>query len=148
MQRVPTKTLDRLRAVDAQLRWVCDAMIPADPDGLMPSALTAGVPEVFLPRALALRDDWAESFFAALSRLPAQPPRDPLRAIRALEPMSYYIVGQLIAGAYLMNAEVRQELHYPGQQALHDAPDYDEIMAACERVQARGPVYIDSKDSR
>jgi len=148
MQRVPTSTLESLRAVDVQLRWVCAAMIPADPDGLMPSALAAGVPEVFLPRALALRDDWAPAFIAALASLPAQPPPDPLLAIRALDPMSYYIVGQLIAGAYFMNAEVRQALRYPGQQALHDAPDYDEIMAVCDRVQARGPVYIDIQDSR
>ncbi len=148
MQRVSSDILERLRAVDAQVRWVCDAMIPVDPDGLMPSARDAGVPEVFLPRALGLRDDWAPTFIAALAGLPAQPPLAPLLAIRALDPMSYYIVGQLIAGAYFMNAQVRQALRYPGQQALHDAPDYDEIMATCERVQARGPVYIGTKDAR
>lgn len=147
MQRHPTDLPDRLRSVDAQLRWVCDAMIPADPDGVMPSALDAGVPDVFIPRAMALRDDWAPLFIAALASLPAEPPPEPLLAIRALDPMSYYIVGQLVAGAYFMNAQVRQTLRYPGQQALHDAPDYDEIMAACERVQAHGPVYIHSKDS-
>ncbi|UUX94044.1 hypothetical protein [Aquabacterium sp. J223] len=143
MERLKQDVLERLHSLDAQVRWVCDAMIPADPEGLMPSARDAGVPEIFLPRALALRDDWAAAFIAALASLPPEAPREPLAAIRALDPQSYYIVGQLVAGAYFMNAQVRQALRYPGQQSLHDEPDYDEIMAAAERVQARGSAYVE-----
>lgn len=131
-----------LVAVRAQLAWLCDAMIPADQKGALPSALQAGLPEVFVPRALALRDDWATVFIDALASLPAAAPAEPLAALRALPPMAQYVAGQIIAGAYLMNAEVRRVLRYPGQQALQENTDFDEIVAAAERVQARGPCFV------
>lgn len=125
------------------IAWVADALIPSDAKSGMPSATEAGVPERLLPRALKERDDLAPSFFLALSRLPEARPSNPLDAIRALGADDFHTVSFLIAGAYFLDEDVNRKLRYPGQEALHETPDYDEIMEAIERVQARGTVYLD-----
>ncbi|WP_245426044.1 hypothetical protein [Rhizobium sp. J15] len=96
-----------------------------------------------LPRALKERDDMAPSFFKALSRLPEDRPRDPLGTIRALGADDFYTISFLIAGAFFLDEAVTRKLRYPGQEALYETPDYDEIMETVERVQARGAVYLD-----
>lgn len=125
------------------IAWVADALIPSDAKSGMPSATEAGVPERLLPRALKERDDLAPSFFLALSRLPEACPSNPLDVIRALGADDFHTVSFLIAGAYFLDEDVNRKLRYPGQEALHETPDYDEIMEAIERVQARGTVYLD-----
>ena len=125
------------------IAWVADALIPSDAKSGMPSATEAGVPERLLPRALKERDDLAPSFFLALSRLPEARPSNPLDAIRALGADDFHTVSVLIAGAYLLDEDVNRKLRYPGQEALHETRDYNEIMEAIERVQARGTVYVD-----
>lgn len=126
-----------------RIAWVADALIPSDVKSGMPSATEAGVPERLLPRALKERPDLAPSFFLALSRLPEVCPQHPLEEIRALGADDFHTVSFLIAGAYFLDEAVNRKLRYPGQEALYETPDYDEIMATIERVQARGPVYVD-----
>ncbi|WVT77815.1 hypothetical protein QM996_32250 (plasmid) [Sinorhizobium chiapasense] len=126
-----------------RIAWVADALIPSDAKSGMPSAREAGVPERLLPRALKERDDMAPSFFRALSRLPETHPNNPLDAIRALGADDFYAISFLIAGAYFLDEAVTRKLRYPGQEALYETPDYDEIMETIERVQSRGPVYVD-----
>ena len=131
-----------------RIAWIADALIPADTESGMPSATEAGVPERLLPRALKERDDLAPAFFKALLRLPETRPKDALDAIRALGAEDFHTISFLIAGAYFLDEAVNRKIRYPGQEALHETPDYDEIMEAIERVQARGPVYVDVPDRR
>ena len=126
-----------------RIDWVADALIPSDPKSGMPSATEIGVPERLLPIALKERDDLAPSFFAALARLPEAPPDEPLGAIQALGPEDFHTVSFLIAGAYFLDEAVNRKLHYPGQEAVRENPDYDEIIEIVERVQSRGHVYVD-----
>lgn len=126
-----------------RIAWVADALIPSDARLGMPSASEAGILERLLPRALKERDDMAPSFFNALLRLPETRPTDPLGAIRTLGTDDFYVISFLIAGAYFLDEAVNRKLGYPGQDALYETPDYDEIMEAIERVQSRGTVYVD-----
>ena len=66
-----------------------------------------------------------------------------LGAIRALSADDFYVISFLIAGAYFLDEAVTRKLRYPGQDALYETPDYDEIMETIERVQSRGMVYVD-----
>ncbi|WP_431324739.1 hypothetical protein [Rhizobium sp. YTU87027] len=138
-----THTIDDFQT---RIAWVADALIPSDARFEMPSAMDAGMLERLLPRALKERDDMAPSFFKALSRLPEARPDDPLDAIRALGADDFYVISFLIAGAYFLDEAVTKRLRYPGQEALYETPDYDEIMEAIERVQSRGQVYLDVPD--
>lgn len=129
--------------LQSRIAWVANALIPSDEKLGMPSATEARVQERLLPRALKERDDMAQSFFNALSRLPEECPVDPLGAIRALGADDFYVISFLIAGAYFLDETVARKLRYPGQEALYETPDYDEIMETIERVQSRGAVYLD-----
>lgn len=129
-----------------RIAWIADALIPADPESAMPSASEAGVLDQHLPRALKERDDLAPAFFAAVSRLPEQPPRDPLAAIKALGAEELQRISFLIAGAYFLDEDVNRRLHYPGQEAVFENPDYDEIMDIVERVTMRGKVYVEAPE--
>ncbi len=129
--------------VHLQVRWVGDALIPSDAAHGMPSASEAGVPTILLPRALKARPDLLVPFVSALSALPAVAPAEPLQAIRALGEGVFDMVSHLIAGAYFIDEEVNRKLKYPGQQAMLDTPDYDEVMDVVQRVIDRGRVYTD-----
>ncbi|MBB3918605.1 hypothetical protein [Rhizobium fabae] len=127
----------------AKIEWVADALIPSDPKYTMPSATEAGIIDHLLPRALKERDDMAPSFLKALSRLPENRPDNALEVIRALGGEDFHVISFLIAGAYFLDEAITRKLRYPGQEAMHETPDYDEIMDTIERVQARGAVYLD-----
>jgi hypothetical protein len=129
-----------------RIAWIADALIPADPKSAMPSATAAGVLDRHLPRALKERDDLAPAFFAAVSRLPEQPPQDPLAAIKALGADDFQRISFLIAGAYFLDEDVNRMLRYPGQEAVFENPDYDEIMDIVERVTMRGKVYVEAPE--
>jgi hypothetical protein len=136
-------TTHDIRHMQSKIEWVADALIPQDHDHAMPSASEAGIFERLLPRALKERDDMAPSFFKALDRLPENSPPSPLEAIRALGIDDFYVISFLIAGAYFLDEAVTGKLRYPGQEAIFETPDYDEIMETVERVQERGAVYLD-----
>jgi hypothetical protein len=130
----------------SRIAWIADALIPADSKSAMPSATEAGVLDRHLPRALKERDDLAPAFLAAVARLPEQPPLDPLAAIRALGADDFQRISFLIAGAYFLDEEVNRNLRYPGQEAVFEDPDYDEIMDIVERVTERGKVYVEAPE--
>jgi hypothetical protein len=134
-----------LSPVMPQLSWVCDALIPKDTSGTMPSALEADVPTKHLPRALAVRDDMAAEFVALLAGLPAEAPDEPLCALRAHAGPSLDTIGYLIAAAYFLDPEVCRLLGYPGQEAMPLAKqeDYEEIVATVTPIIERGPIYQD-----
>jgi hypothetical protein len=132
-----------LDGVLGQLRWACDALIPHDDEQGMPSALEAGVVETLLPRALKARPELAPPLVAALARLPAQAPADPLAALKALGSADFDQISHLVAGAYFLDFEVNRRLKYPGQEAMDYSPDYDEVMEVAQRVMDRGSIYID-----
>jgi len=132
-----------LLAIQSQIEWVCEALIPRDSSGGMPSAVAAGVPRHWLPCALQARDDLQPAFFAAMQRLPAQAPARALDTLREkLPPAAFELVARLVCGAYFLDPAVTAALGYPGQQRMHDEPDYDAIMEAAERVMALGPLYV------
>lgn len=124
-----------------QLSWLCDAMIPGDAALGHPSASQAEVQSRFLPLALRTRPDLAPAFLALVARLPPDPPADPLAPLRALSPEERALLGRFIAGAWLSNPVVMAGIGFPGFQALHETPDYDEILQAVEPVIARGPCF-------
>lgn len=126
----------------AQVNWVCETLIPADPAGASLSAVEAAVPGEFLPRALAVRPDLCGPITAILSALPEFAPDQPLAVLKALPAADFDLLAFVVAGAYFLNPRVSESLGYPGQQALHGRTDYDEIADAVERVQQRGPRYV------
>lgn len=127
--------------VSPQLHWACEALIPADAELGMPSAVEAGVPDRLLPRVLKVRPDMVEPLVTAMARLPIEAPSDPLATLLALGDADFGLVSRLIAGAYFLNDDVNALLGYRGQEALSLDPDYDEIIAVTEKVQARGPIF-------
>jgi hypothetical protein len=131
-----------LNAIRPQLEWVCEALIPADPAGELPSALQAGVIDRLLPRALKVRPDFEAPLLEALGCLPAEPPADPLGVLQALSDGRFDLISHLIAGAYFIDEEVNRRLKYPGQEALLANTDYDEVMEVAERIMNRGVIYI------
>ncbi len=135
--------INKIDDFNAKITWVADTLIPSSPEFGMPSATEADMLNRLLPRALKERDDLAPSFFKALSRLPENCPNDPLDAVRALGADDFYVISFLIAGAFFLDEAVVRKLQYPGQEALYETPDYDEIMETIERVQLRGAVYLD-----
>jgi hypothetical protein len=134
-----------LEPVLEQLRWACEALIPKDDEQGMPSALEAGVIDILLPRALKARPELGPPLIAALSRLPAEAPINPLVALKQLGDADFDQISHLIAGAYFLDFEVNRRLKYPGQEAMDYAPDYDEVMEVAQRVMDRGNIYVDPK---
>lgn len=127
--------------VKDQLTWACDVLIPADSDLGMPSAIEVDVPETLLSRVLRVRPDMAEPIILALSRLPPHRPAFALQALIDLGEADFGLVSRYIAGAYFLDKGVREKIGYPGQEALPLDPDYDEIVAVAEKVQARGQIF-------
>lgn len=127
-----------------RLAWVCDALIPADPAGRLPSARAVFEDRPLLQRALVVRSDLASSFFEVIEDLPEESPADALGFLgSALSTENFELVSQLIAGAYFLEPAVNEGLGYPGQGALPLEPDYDEIFELIEDVQARGPRFVE-----
>ena len=132
-----------LAELKSRIDWVIDALIPADPKGIMPSGRDISLADRLLPQALKQRDDMALAFLAAVARLPEERPDAALAAIQALGPEAFQVVTFLIAGAYFLDETVNHALHYPGQEAVFENADYDEIMDVVGRVMERGPVFLD-----
>lgn len=127
--------------VRRQFDWLCDAMIPGDPALGFPSAREVGVQEKLLPMVLKTRSDLAPAVLSIAAHFPSERPADPLALVRALTPEDRALLGRFVAGAYFASSSVMAKLGYPGFQALHIEPDYDEIIAAIEPIIARGPCY-------
>lgn len=132
---------EQLTPLRLKLTWMADTLIPADPTLQMPSASEAGVIDRYMTQALLARDDLFEGFMAAVSRLPGQPPAEPMRALHALERHDFDVCCRVVSGAFFLNEEICRRLGYLGQQPIREAPNYDQIMEAIEPVVERGPIY-------
>jgi hypothetical protein len=104
-----------------RLEDLADRLIPAG-DGMPPGS--AGCIE----EVLAARPDLA----AAL--------REVLRGDGEPTPAQTVLVGEVVAGAYFLNSQVKDLIGYHGRRALPvpAAPDYDDLIGP---VIARGPIY-------
>jgi hypothetical protein len=104
-----------------RLNELADRLIPAE-DG-MPPGSAGRVEDV-----LAARPDVVPAL------------REILRNGRDLTPAETNFVGEIVAGAYFLNEQVQDLIHYHGRRALPipRAPDYDDLIGP---VTARGPVY-------
>ncbi|MGB3417013.1 MAG: hypothetical protein WBG88_07555 [Mesorhizobium sp.] len=134
--------IDRSRS---RLDWVADALIPADPESSMPSARELGAVDKLLARALLLRDDMADQFFADIESLPNDAPADGLSELTALG-SGFDRISRLIAGAYFLDEELTGRLQYRGQEEIVRDQDYDPMIAAIEVVLERGQRYVDAPD--
>lgn len=137
------QTADALVARYAeQIAWVADTLIPADRDLDMPSAIEAGVLDIFLPQALAARDDMLPAFGGAIEQLPAAKPDNPMDVMRALPDGGFDVLSRVIAGAYFWSPDINRKLKYPGQQEIRENPDYDFLIDRIATVVDRGDIYI------
>jgi hypothetical protein len=134
-----TQAIDEYKA---QIAWAADTLIPADAQLGMPSATQAGLIDLFLPKALAARDDMLPAFIDAVRGLPAATPEDPMRTLRALPDGGFDVIARVVAGAYFWSAEINQKLKYPGQQEIRETPDYDFLMERIAPVMERGEIYV------
>ncbi|MFC5386161.1 hypothetical protein ACFPLB_09300 [Aquamicrobium segne] len=135
----------KIEQLHARLVWVADALIPSDPEGVMPSAKEAGVVDKYLARALLLRDDMADQFFADIEGLPNDAPADGLAELTALG-AGFGRISRLVSGAYFLDEELTGRLQYRGQEEIVRDQDYDPMIAAIETVLNRGQLYVDAPD--
>lgn len=142
----PLTALDPARR--ATLTAVADHLIPAAHG--MPSA-GAFMSDKRLRFVLGARPDLAAPLVAALS---AELPPDPAARLAALERDHPDLLASLqlaIVGAYYTDRDVRERLHYPGQEAKQlqswRYPAYLEE-GLIDQVLARGPVWRDPATGR
>jgi Gluconate 2-dehydrogenase subunit 3 len=117
------------------LAGLADVLIPAsDP---MPSATTAGVPDVLIDQVLGYRPDLAEPFAAALANCAGQDPEAALDALAANHPAQFEALTLLTSGAYFLSTLVNQALAYDGPpQTVRD--DIDTYVDLLSTVAERG----------
>lgn len=128
--------------IQAQLAWMCPAMIPGNAELKMPAASDVNLINTLLPQALKARPDLAPMFCEVVAELPAVPPANPLSVINAIPVAKMEILARFIAGAYFSSSAVATALRFPGFQEMHENVDYDEIMDAIEPIMERGPCYV------
>lgn len=124
------------------LMALADLLIPADER--MPSASQAGVGGEWIDRALAARADQAADLVALLVDARGKDPHVVLAELQVAKPASFSMLAELVAGAYLMNTEVRKLIGYSGQRAipiLESSAEQQELQELMEPVLRRGPIY-------
>jgi hypothetical protein len=122
------------------LAGVADVLIPAG--GGMPSASEAGVAGEGLDAVLVARPDMFEGLRELLRLVEGEAPTAAVTSLRSANPAIYQLLGEIVAGAYFMNADVREAIGYHGQtpEPIDPRPDYldDGLL---ESVIRRGPIY-------
>jgi hypothetical protein len=121
---------------------LADVLIPVSER--MPSASQAGVGGEWIDRALTARSDWFADFVALLQNARGKDPRTVLAELQVSAPASFTMLTELVAGAYLMNTEVRKLIGYSGQRAIpiQESPeDLQELQELIDPVKQRGPIY-------
>ncbi|GAA3929682.1 hypothetical protein [Microbacterium soli] len=126
---------------DARIARIADAMIPAA-DGAL-AASQAGVPGVFLDRAIGLRPDLAPVLEAAAEAVADGTPAGTVLADwERTAPARFDRLYLLIRGAYFLNPAVTAQLGYDGATphplSAQVAPDYADLLDA---VISAGPRY-------
>jgi hypothetical protein len=122
------------------LAALADVLIPAG--GGFPSASAAGVAGEGLDLVLAARPDLAEPLARILGTARGRPAAVVVAELRASSPEAFGVLAEVVPGAYFMNAGVRQELGYAGQDARPLDPERDAVdRSLLEPVLRRGPIY-------
>lgn len=129
---------DDLRPV---LALLAEEMIPAGAE--LPSANDVGISTGLLDAVLHVRPDLADPLAQALEGVRDTPPGHLLAAAER-DPTAMEVLGLVVAGGYLMSAEVAQSLRYPWQEAKPVRSD--DVFAAVadgllDAVVERGPIY-------
>jgi hypothetical protein len=120
------------------------ATLAALADVLIPSASQAGVAADLLDSVLMALPEVTEPLAALLQTLAGQDPAVAVVRLQIEDPPAFDLLCTVVAGAYFLNPEVRQQIGYPGQQAVpihaESPPDYEQdgLLAS---VIARGPIY-------
>jgi hypothetical protein len=122
------------------LAGLADVLIPAGTD--LPSASQAGVAEEGLDSVLAARPDLIDPLRALLVQVAGQTPARAVASLQNDHPAQFGLLGELVAGAYFLNPQVRASIGYEGQspRPIAEEPDYLED-GLLESVIGRGPIY-------
>ena len=122
------------------LASLADVLIPAS--GTMPSASEAGVAGQGLDAVLIARPDLLGGLKQLLREVVGQAPITAVASLRSAKPSLFELLGEIVAGAYFMNPEVRKAIGYRGQipEPIPPHPDYLED-GLLESVIRRGPIY-------
>jgi hypothetical protein len=120
------------------------ATLAALADVLIPSASQAGVAAGLLDEVLTALPEVAEPLAVLLQTLAGHDPAATVARLQIEDPAAFDLLCTVVAGAYFLNPEVRQQIGYPGQQAVpiqvESPPDYEQdgLLAS---VISRGPIY-------
>jgi hypothetical protein len=120
------------------------ATLAALADVLIPSASQAGVAAGLLDSVLTALPEVTEPLAALLQTLAGHDPSTAITLLQGEDPAAFDLLCTVVAGAYFLNPEVRQQIGYPGQQPVpihaESPPDYEQdgLLAS---VIARGPIY-------
>jgi hypothetical protein len=112
----------------------------------MPSASQAGVAEEGVDAVLTARPDLLDALCELLRRAAGQPPDAAVASLRSTEPALFGLLGEVVAGGYFMNPQVREAIGYDGQtpRPIPVEPDYEEG-GLLDSVIHRGPIYRGTK---
>ena len=117
---------------------IADLLIPAGAD--MPSASQA-VGTTGLAEVLKFRPELKPVFEGILVQCEGKLPQ---QALDSLDATAFAALAEIVASAYFMNEQVREKLHYQGQDAKTIIPEQIEE-ALLQPVVARGAIYRDAK---
>jgi hypothetical protein len=122
------------------LAALADVLIPANVGFL--SASQAGVAGEGLDQVLAVRPDLEPHLKQTLQSAKGRDPTDVIHELRVNDPAGFADFAELVAGAYFLNAVVRDQFGYHGQvPRSHDtAADYLNE-GLLQSVTDRGPIY-------
>ena len=118
---------------------IADLLIPAGVD--MPSASQAAVGTTGLTEVLKLRPELKPVFEEILAQCEGKSPH---QALDSLDTPAFAALAEIVASAYFMNEQVREKLHYQGQDAKAIIPEEIE-QALLQPVVKRGAIYRDAK---
>jgi hypothetical protein len=122
------------------LARLADVLIPAG--GGMPSASEAGVAGEGLDAVLSARHDLLEGLIELLGAANGKSPDEAVASLRSVKQALFVLLGEIVAGAYFMNPQVRAAIGYHGQtpRPIDSHPDYldDGLL---ESVIRRGSIY-------
>ena len=116
-----------------------DALIPSDSG--MPSASQAGVAEEWVDRVLETRPDMVEDLVSLLNEVGDQDPDTVVERLREQEGVWFDTLCEVVAGAYFLNPQVRDQVGYPGQQTLPIETSIEHLQQLTAPVVERGPIY-------
>ena len=107
----------------------------------MPSASQAAVGPTGLTEVLKFRPELKPVFEGILAQCEGKSPQ---QALDSLDATAFAALAEIVASAYFMNEQVREKLHYQGQDAKPIIPEQIEP-ALLQPVVERGAIYRDAE---